>query len=1085
MTHHPDPPVILSKGLSLGLAFLFVLFISDTALAVDLEYYTYNGFEAVTLAFRRIALIFGARDFTKLFAIVCGAGIVFAGVAHYARAFVGFHASPFAWAGPILVGVALYLGLFVSTGSLTVYDPVKNRFDRIDGIPDAIVLTAGALNKVERILVDVVDATAPAGVGYKDGAGGLGFYGVQETLQRGVKDTYLTQNLGEYVTKCLSFELVRPGTTLRIEDLVNNTTDFLPQLAEAASPSVYCLHFDAATPNGTALTCADAWAELRAWFADAGNYAEDVRRAAANAGFDPTSAAELARYRSLVTNTLAEYAALAGITPERVSQQGTIARQLFEFVKDGAPSVAVSIQANKNLGTSLFGVGVVANEWIPVVRAVMTSVVVGMLPFLALFLPSPFFKRVLSLFLGLFVFLAAWGVTDAVAHSFALEYADQYFEMVRQSGLGLATWLNFPDVTTKTLALYGLIRMTGAVLASVIASTLVGFGGHALATLASHLTQPVQHQGAAAGQAALTPEGRAHTLDAVGHAAVASRAWDNGGKHTFTNVVGSGVNARFSNLGSNLGYDGPEDAFATSFTGTRMQAGTVAGRAAGFGNTGYEVRAGSRHVARGSTIEGAAHHEARDVEGGLRGGRVELERSGATLSAARLGGEIRGVQAAGGPDRYRDAKAKAAASSTAHEGTLGSTPEDAGERARRKGETAYEGDVADFAWRDQRNISDQELGRRTGRLSAQRAFHGARTLTRTAGELGLTDDELVERSAGAGAARQAGDALTHRKWGAERIAAAQLFGNQQNILQEGEKRAMADRLGVPLEELQAMGYRLGHGALTPEMADTFNEMLGAQGRGQRVAAGESASWVLDRNYDLAFLETTRGVTTSEVDAARTRKGSDHVEGDHFRIGDSARVGDEYVKGDVFQKGDRTEIGDFHREQGYREVTDLDGHRVEYRHPRTGDVMAGHRERVLTETTGDPLAGVTMVQRTPITQFELFRQSRFGAVSEDFDNRHTLHAGVTTEGSLTTGNIDRWWGRDAAVGFSLAGKSVDEVANFLGKIGNLRMPLRGARGTFLRSPFSPAPLGTMSGGAAPLDAPGLSIRSGLPPSVEGP
>ncbi|MFU8857313.1 MAG: hypothetical protein ACNA8S_09960 [Deferrisomatales bacterium] len=49
---------------------------------------------------------------------------------------------------------------------------------------------------------------------------------------------------------------------------------------------------------------------------------------------------------------------------------------------------------------------------------------------------------------------------------------DQYFEMVSQSGLGLATWLNFPDVTTKTLALYGLIRMTGAVLASVIASTL-------------------------------------------------------------------------------------------------------------------------------------------------------------------------------------------------------------------------------------------------------------------------------------------------------------------------------------------------------------------------------------------------------------------------------------------------------------------------------------------------------------------------------------------------------------------------------------------------------------------------------------
>jgi hypothetical protein len=164
---------------------------------------------------------------------------------------------------------------------------------------------------------------------------------------------------------------------------------------------------------------------------------------------------------------------------------------------------------------------------------------------------------------------------------------------------------------------------------------------------------------------------------------------------------------------------------------------------------------------------------------------------------------------------------------------------------------------------------------------------------------------------------------------------------------------------------------------------------------------------------------------------------------------------------------------------------MDGHRVEYRHPGTGGVMAGHRERVLTETTGDPLAGVTTVQRTPITEFELFRQSRSGAVSDDFDNRHTFHAGVTHEGSLTTGNIDSWWGRDAATAFSVAGKSIDEVANFLGKIGNLRMPLRGAHGTLSKNPLSPAPLGGMAPGTPVVNATELSIRSGLPFPTESP
>ncbi|MDF1556439.1 MAG: hypothetical protein P1P84_25475, partial [Deferrisomatales bacterium] len=376
-------------------------------------------------------------------------------------------------------------------------------------------------------------------------------------------------------------------------------------------------------------------------------------------------------------------------------------------------------------------------------------------------------------------------------------------------------------------------------------------------------------------------------------------------------------------------------------------------------------------------------------------------------------------------------------------------------------------------------------GRRTGRLGAQRSFYGARAVTRTAGELGLTDDELLEHSAGAGASRQAGDAQTHEKWGAGRIAAAQFFGNQHDILREGEKRTMAGRLGVSLEELQAMGYRLGHGALTPGMADTFNEMLSAQGRSQRVAAGDSASWVFDRNYDLAFLETTRGVTTSEVDSARVRKGREHTEGDHFRIGDSARVGDEYVEGDVLQRGDRTELGDFHREQDYREVTDLDGHRVEYRDTRTGDVMAGHRERVLTETTGDPLAGVSTVQRSPITQFELFRQNRSGVVSDDFDNRHTFHAGVTHEGSLTTGNIDRWWGRDAATFYSIGDKSLDEAMGLMGKItlgGRLAPP---GGGRFFGGSRSPAPIGSVPSDVPSFSPINLPIRGGLPPGLGQP
>jgi conjugal transfer mating pair stabilization protein TraG len=54
------------------------------------------------------------------------------------------------WAVPVFFGAILYLALFVPKGNITVYDPVLNRFQTIGQVPDAVVFTAGFLNKIER-----------------------------------------------------------------------------------------------------------------------------------------------------------------------------------------------------------------------------------------------------------------------------------------------------------------------------------------------------------------------------------------------------------------------------------------------------------------------------------------------------------------------------------------------------------------------------------------------------------------------------------------------------------------------------------------------------------------------------------------------------------------------------------------------------------------------------------------------------------------------------------------------------------------------------------------------------------------------
>ena len=142
------------------LAVAFCLSLADPALALDMEYYTYGGFSAGHRAFNRIALIFSDASYQGLIFVVTVLGLVAGVSACLMRAATGARIIPLVWAVPILIGAVVYLGVFVPKGNITVYDPILNRFQTIGGVPDAIVFTAGFLNKVEKGMVDIIDTAA-------------------------------------------------------------------------------------------------------------------------------------------------------------------------------------------------------------------------------------------------------------------------------------------------------------------------------------------------------------------------------------------------------------------------------------------------------------------------------------------------------------------------------------------------------------------------------------------------------------------------------------------------------------------------------------------------------------------------------------------------------------------------------------------------------------------------------------------------------------------------------------------------------------------------------------------------------------
>ena len=565
------------------------IFYVTPAFAMDMEYYTYGGFNPITQAFTRLALIFSDAGYIGLFAVVTVMGFLAGAISWLVQVSNGGKATPLIWTVPIFFGIILYFGLFVPKGNITVYDPTLNRFQTIGGIPDAVVFTAGALNKIERGLVDIIDTASAPDSEYSRGAGGIGFKTLESVRNSYIKDNHLRTSLIRYTKDCVTFELMRPGTTLSLDTLRNDTTDFLTELGKAVSPAIYTVYYDSTEPAGVTKTCTEAWNLLLPIFQNPNNYAEALRKTCGKASFDSNNALEYNTCKDLITSTL-RFTTGNTVVPEKLIQQRQISEILYTFYYQDDVETAMLMEANRKITSQGIGVGIAMNEWIPIIKAIMTAIAIGMIPFLALFLPTPVVGKALSAMFGFFCFLTIWGITDAVVHTAAMDYAQYAFEEMRQSSLGVYSMAAFPSLSEKMLSMFGIIRSSGIMLASLFTMMLIKFGGHALAMMAGSLSGAVSGAGGLAG-ALMTPEG---TSAAMSQQLKASGNLEGMPQHRFSNMASaeafnsvhspvggynSSMNARKALAQSGQIPQGTSDAdYAEMKHNFNQQAGTAAGQ---------------------------------------------------------------------------------------------------------------------------------------------------------------------------------------------------------------------------------------------------------------------------------------------------------------------------------------------------------------------------------------------------------------------------------------------------------------------------------------------------------------------------
>lgn len=490
-----------------------VVLAAPEAHALDMEFHTYGGFEAVRLAFQRTALVFSDAGYQALFFVIITMGIFFGAASTYFRLLSGQgRGGALAWAWPVGLGVSLYLALVIPKGNIHIYDPVLNRQAQVTNVPNGLVAIAGVLNRVERGLIEILE-TSGGPETYLRSGGSVGISLLYNVAAQGRPTTNpdLFRSADRYVEDCVMFEIVRPGTDLTERDLLERNE--LAHWAKAASPAVYTVYHDGSDPRGTAMTCQAAWALLEPNLQQPVNYEQSIRQACADAGFDPGQAQSLQACRTLIADYVNYTMQRSDLTETSFAMQRELAYSIDAFVRYAPAEVGQSALASQRYQTGgAFLLGSSANRWFTSLRAVCWAIALGVTPFVALMIPTGLVGSAISLLAGFFVWLTAWGITDVVTNSFSQEYAFGQLQSIRESGLGYASMMHLPDRAESVLNAYGYMRTASVMLATVIATALVKFGGHAMALLAGNMMGRFQSTFDAGVQGAGTAEGVAGTL---------------------------------------------------------------------------------------------------------------------------------------------------------------------------------------------------------------------------------------------------------------------------------------------------------------------------------------------------------------------------------------------------------------------------------------------------------------------------------------------------------------------------------------------------------------------------------------------
>jgi len=360
-------------------------------------YNVWNQFDATVNAFQKLALIMADNNYEDLFFSMFVLGLVASGLIAVSKGIFQGGNPFFLWMsslGVFVAGAIIYASFIRSTTTITIYDEVLNEMMVVPDIPDGVALIAGFANKIETGLIEMI-WTAGDPRSYRENAGGLAYNIFTKAFQGGVDLTrcgtdgkYMNISLARYTKDCFLREIGRPGTTLDVND-INDNTDFMPIYALAGNPALHTVWYDKANKTGQTCTCRQAWINLSGFLNTLTSTNSCVQKfwkercsRAGLGGYSSVGSGQ--NLRLICENKASDFVSNyilggAGTSASMIMRQILIGHHIWDVITERPAEEAISRLGGRSAGLSMLGMGILSNEWIPIIRSVSFCIFIGLI----------------------------------------------------------------------------------------------------------------------------------------------------------------------------------------------------------------------------------------------------------------------------------------------------------------------------------------------------------------------------------------------------------------------------------------------------------------------------------------------------------------------------------------------------------------------------------------------------------------------------------------------------------------------------------------------------------------------------------